>query len=190
MIAWIALTAVLGAAASSFVQVVIDRTGANLPARLRERSRCPVCSLSLPARDTLPVLSFVLLRGRCRGCGSPIPARHLLGELAGGGVSALSAAGVGVSWWLPAVLVTPMAAVLLMAAGRHPRRGRLLPALLPLIGVALLTLGLGGAVTGRWALYAMAGLLGAAVFLADHSARRKKAGWSRSAAVGAEDSAS
>ena len=190
MIVWIALTAVLGAAASSFVQVVIDRTQANLPASLRERSRCSVCSLSLPARDTVPVLSFVLLRGRCRGCGSPIPARHLLGEIAGGGLWALSAAVMGVSTWLPAVLVAPMAAVLLTAADRRPRRGWLLPALLPVIGVALLTLGLGGAMTGRWALYAMAGLLGAAVLLADHSARRKKAGWSRSTAVGAGDSAS
>ena len=171
MIIWIALTAVLGAAASSFVQVVID----HLPGRLRERSRCPTCLLPLPARDTLPVLSFVLLRGRCRGCGSPIPARHLLGEIAGGGLWALSAAAVGVSWWLPAVLVAPMAAVLLVAAGRGPRPHWLLPTLLPLIGVALLTLGLGGAVTGRWALYAMAGLLGAAVLLADHSARREKA---------------
>jgi leader peptidase (prepilin peptidase)/N-methyltransferase len=166
MIIWIALTALLGAAASSFVQVVIDRTEANLPGRLRERSRCPACSLPLPARDTLPVLSFVLLRGRCRSCDSPIPARHLLGELAGGGLWALSAAVVGVSWWLPAALVAPMAAVLLTAAGRHPRPDWLLPTLLPLIGVALLTLGLGGAVTGRWTLYAMAGLPGASGLLA------------------------
>lgn len=166
MIIWIALTAVLGAEASSFVQVVIDRTEATSPGRLRERSRCPTCSLPLPARDTLPVLGFVLLRGRCRGCGSPIPARHLLGEMAGGGLWALSAAVVGVSWWLPAALLAPMAAVLLTATGRHPRTDWLLPTLLPLIGVALLTLGLGGAVTGRWVLYAMAGLPGAAAFLA------------------------
>ena len=176
MIVWIVLTAALGAAASSFVQVVVDRSDAYLPpVRLRERSRCPACSMPLSARDTLPVLSFVLLRGRCRGCGSPIPAQHLLGEIAGGGLWALSAAAVGVSWWLPAVLVAPMAAVLLTTAERHPRHGRLLPALLPVIGVALLTLGLGGAVTGRWALYGMAGLMGVAVLLADHSARREKA---------------
>ena len=176
MIVWIALTAALGAAASSFVQVAVDRSNTHLsPVRLRERSRCPACSMPVSAWDTLPVLSFLLLRGRCRGCGSPIPARHLLGEIAGGGLWALSAAAVGVSWWLPAVLVAPMAAVLLTAVERHPRRGRLLPALLPVMGVALLTLGLGGAVTGRWALYAMAGLLGAAALLADHSARREKA---------------
>ena len=77
MIVWIALTAVLGAAASSFVQVAVDRSNTDLPpVRLRERSRCPACLMPLSARDTLPVLSFVLLRGRCRGCGSPIPARH------------------------------------------------------------------------------------------------------------------
>ena len=167
MIIWIALTAVLGAAASSFVQLVIDRSDAHLPpVRLRERSRCPSCTMPLSAPETLPVLSFVLLRGRCRGCGSPIPARHLLGEIAGGGLWALSAVAVGVSWWLPAVLVAPMLGVLLTGADRHPRRGWLLPALLPVMGVALLTLGLGGAVTGRWALYATAGLPGAAVLLA------------------------
>ena len=176
MIAWIVLTAALGAAASSFVQVAVNRSDTHLPpVRLRERSRCPACSMQLSARDTLPVLSFVLLRGRCRGCGSSIPARHLLGEPAGGGLWALSAVVVGVSWWLPAVLVAPMVAVLLTARERHPRRDWLLATLLPLIGVALLTLGLGGAVTGRWALYAMAGLLGAAVLLADHSAQREKA---------------
>jgi leader peptidase (prepilin peptidase)/N-methyltransferase len=167
MTAWIVLTALLGAAASSLVQVVIDRTDAPLPqTRLRERSRCPGCSMPLSAWDTLPVFSFVLLRGRCRGCGSPIPARHLLGEIAGGVVWALSAAVVGVSWWLPAALVAPMVAVLLLAGGRHPRRSRLLVALLPLLGVALLTVGLGGALTGRWALYATAGLLGATALLA------------------------
>lgn len=167
MTVWIALSVALGAAASSFVQVVIARTDARLPqAPLRKRSRCPVCSLPLPARDTVPVFSFVLLRGRCRGCDSPIPARHLLAEIAGGGVWALSAAVVGVSWWLPAVLMTPMVAVLLTAGGRHPRRGWLLVALLPLMGVALLTLGLGGALTGRWALYVTAGLWGAAALLA------------------------
>ena len=167
MSVWIALTAAFGAAASSFVQVVIDRSEAHLPpGRLRARSRCPACSLPLSAWDTLPAWSFVLLRGRCRGCGSRIPARHLLGEIAGGGLWALSAAVVGVSWWLPAVLVAPMLGVLLTAGDRHARRCWLLPVLLPVMGVALLALGLGGAVTGRWSLYAMAGLPGAAVLLA------------------------
>jgi leader peptidase (prepilin peptidase)/N-methyltransferase len=46
-----------------------------------ERSRCPACDAQIRARDNVPILSWLLLRGRCRDCGEPISARYPLAEL-------------------------------------------------------------------------------------------------------------
>lgn len=51
------------------------------------RSRCPGCRRQIRARDNVPVLSWLLLRGRCRDCGEPISSRYPLTEL-----------GLGVLW--------------------------------------------------------------------------------------------
>ena len=56
------------------------------------RSRCPQCNRAIPALENVPILSFVLLRGRCRGCGKPISWRYPLIEL----VSALATIAVAV----------------------------------------------------------------------------------------------
>lgn len=72
----------VGLAAGSFLNVVITR----LPrgeAFGRGRSRCPHCRRPLPWYDLIPLLSFVLLGGRCRQCGAAIPWRYPLVELAG-----------------------------------------------------------------------------------------------------------
>jgi leader peptidase (prepilin peptidase)/N-methyltransferase len=47
------------------------------------RSRCPHCDAPVAARDNVPVLSWLLLRGRCRSCSSPISPRYPLIELLG-----------------------------------------------------------------------------------------------------------
>ncbi len=46
------------------------------------RSRCPACGHTLAARDLVPLFSWLALRGRCRYCGAPIPARYPLSEAA------------------------------------------------------------------------------------------------------------
>jgi leader peptidase (prepilin peptidase) / N-methyltransferase len=46
------------------------------------RSRCPRCGAQIAAYDNIPVLSWLLLRGRCRSCHEPISARYPLAELA------------------------------------------------------------------------------------------------------------
>ena len=46
------------------------------------RSRCPGCGATIAAYDNVPVLSWLLLRGRCRNCGEPISARYPLAEIA------------------------------------------------------------------------------------------------------------
>lgn len=73
----------LGAALFSFMNVVAWRLprGKN---PLTGRSFCPQCGATLTAADLVPVFSYLLLRGRCRHCKAPIPARYLLVELLGG----------------------------------------------------------------------------------------------------------
>ncbi len=73
------LYAVLGLAFSSFLNVCIDR----LPGRasiVSPPSHCPACGRRLTPFDLIPLLSYLLLRGRCRYCGAPIPRRVLLVE--------------------------------------------------------------------------------------------------------------
>src|SRR6266850_2937351 len=70
----------VGAIVGSFLNVVIAR----VPERqsiLSPRSRCPKCGAPLAWYDNVPVLSFILLRGRCRRCGERISPRYPLVEL-------------------------------------------------------------------------------------------------------------
>jgi leader peptidase (prepilin peptidase)/N-methyltransferase len=69
-----------GAVLGSFLNVVIWR----LPrgeSVVSPRSRCPGCGVTLRTRDNVPVLSWLLLRGRCHACGEPISRRYPLVEL-------------------------------------------------------------------------------------------------------------
>ena len=73
------LYAVLGLVVSSFLNVCIDR----LPERasiVSPPSHCPACGRRLAPFDLIPLISYLLLRGRCRYCGAPIPRRVLLVE--------------------------------------------------------------------------------------------------------------
>lgn len=74
---------VLGTVLGSFVNVVIYRLprGQSL---VRPGSRCPHCGTPVRPADNIPVLSFLLLRGRCRACRAPIGWRYPLVEAAAG----------------------------------------------------------------------------------------------------------
>lgn len=63
-----------------------------------DRSRCFACSAQIAARDNIPVLSYLFLRGRCRSCGEVIPSGYLWSEVVLGGIYAMLALrhGVGV----------------------------------------------------------------------------------------------
>ena len=69
----------LGLIVGSFLNVVVHRvpSGGSV---VRPESRCPNCGKAILRRDNVPVLSYVLLRGRCRHCGERIPARYPLVE--------------------------------------------------------------------------------------------------------------
>ena len=78
--AQIVFMAVLGAVAGSFLSVVAHRVpiGESIVA---PRSRCPGCGTQIAAYDNVPILSYLILRGRCRHCGERIPALYPLLEL-------------------------------------------------------------------------------------------------------------
>src|SRR5580658_5792168 len=69
------LAGLFGAIFGSFFNVVAYRLprGESLN---RPSSRCPHCEAPVRPYDNIPVLSWLLLRGRCRSCGEPISARY------------------------------------------------------------------------------------------------------------------
>lgn len=74
-----AVVFLFGSAIGSFLNVVIYRLPAQL-SLLYPPSRCPKCSHPLQARDNIPVLGWLLLRGKCRYCRTPISPRYPLVE--------------------------------------------------------------------------------------------------------------
>jgi leader peptidase (prepilin peptidase)/N-methyltransferase len=73
------LLAVFGLAVGSFLNVVIVRVPSD-ESILRPPSKCPMCETAIAPRDNIPVLSWILLKGKCRSCGEPIPAGYPLVE--------------------------------------------------------------------------------------------------------------
>jgi leader peptidase (prepilin peptidase)/N-methyltransferase len=67
--------AVLGLIVGSYLNVVIYRLPRGISTVL-PRSRCPQCGTAIRALDNVPVLSFLLLGGRCRSCGARISWRY------------------------------------------------------------------------------------------------------------------
>ncbi|MFC7739017.1 prepilin peptidase [Roseomonas sp. GCM10028921] len=70
----------------SFLGVLIRRIPRGEPVTL-SRSRCEACRRTLSAADLVPLLSHLILRGCCRGCGAPIAPFHWRVELAAAGVA-------------------------------------------------------------------------------------------------------
>ncbi|HMN83197.1 MAG TPA: A24 family peptidase [Burkholderiaceae bacterium] len=62
------------------------------------RSRCPKCGHQIRAWENIPVLSWLMLRGRCAGCGTAIPLRYPVVELAAGVLAAIAVWRFGASW--------------------------------------------------------------------------------------------
>ena len=97
----IGLGSVLGLMIGSFLNVVIYRVplGKSI---VSPPSACPGCDTPIRSRDNIPVLSWLILRGRCRDCGTGISFRYPLVEAGTGAAFALLALGIGASWTLPA----------------------------------------------------------------------------------------
>ena len=74
---------VFGACIGSFLNVCIYRLPES-KSIVYPGSACPVCGYRLRSYDNIPILSYFLLRGKCRSCHTVIPVRYLLVELLGG----------------------------------------------------------------------------------------------------------
>lgn len=75
------LAGIVGAAIGSFLNVCIYRWPAELSV-VRPPSRCPVCEHPLAWRDNVPIIGWLLLRGRCRYCGTGVSVQYPAIELA------------------------------------------------------------------------------------------------------------
>lgn len=119
--AWMAVCTVLGLLVGSFLNVVIHRMprmlardwkaqareilelpAENLPdndlSLVRPRSRCPHCGTLIRAWQNVPLISWLLLRGRCAACHEKISARYPVIELLAGLLAGFMAWRFGVSW--------------------------------------------------------------------------------------------
>jgi leader peptidase (prepilin peptidase)/N-methyltransferase len=110
-----ALVGALGLALGSFANVVISRVP-NGESIVRPRSRCPHCKTQIEARDNVPLLSWLWLRGRCRHCRAPISARYPLIEGASAAAFLALFAVHGAApetplWWLFALALIVAAAI-------------------------------------------------------------------------------
>lgn len=72
---------VLGAIIGSFLNACIHRMPRGISLRDPKRSFCPACQKLIPWHENLPVVSWLLLRGKCSGCGAKISIRYPLVEL-------------------------------------------------------------------------------------------------------------
>lgn len=74
---------VIGLTVGSFANVCIFRIPRKISI-IKPRSRCPSCQTPIKALDNIPIISFVILGGKCRHCGAKISWRYPLVELANG----------------------------------------------------------------------------------------------------------
>ncbi len=79
-----------GAIVGSFLNVVIYRLPREISIWYRPPSSCPKCQTPIRWYDNLPVVSWLVLRARCRSCRSPISIRYPLVELASGALTLLA----------------------------------------------------------------------------------------------------
>ena len=152
-----------GLAIGSFLNVVIYRVPVGKSV-VAPASACPGCGTPISPRDNIPVLSWMLLRGRCRNCSTAISARYPLIEALTALVFALTAARLNMNWALPAELAFVGGLVALAAVDLErfllPRAILYPTAVLVLAGLIL-----AAGAEGRWAHLGVALLCGAGAFL-------------------------
>lgn len=111
----IIVSGVLGLVVGSFANVAVHRWPAGGTVTEPAGSVCPSCGASIGWRDNLPVVSWLLLRGRCRHCGERISLRYPVIEVATALLWGATAAVYGLDWLLPALLVFGWALVVATA---------------------------------------------------------------------------
>jgi leader peptidase (prepilin peptidase) / N-methyltransferase len=156
----------LGLAIGSFLNVVVWR----VPRRQslsNPPSACPKCGHAIRWHDNVPVLGWLLLRGRCRDCAEPISPRYPLVEGFTGLAFAAIALAVGADtaavWALPAYLYLAAVSIALtlidLDTQTLPNR-----VVLPSLGVGAVLLAVASLGTGEWMSLVTALVGGAALF--------------------------
>lgn len=161
----VVLFGLLGLCIGSFINVVVLRTHSG-KSFVTGRSECPKCHKQLAWYELLPLLSYVLQRGTCRGCGKRISAQYPIVEF----ITGLLFAGLYVFWGVNSTLAVFSLVIwllvtgLLVASAVYDWRWMLLPDafMLPAIAIAVLYVLLLGTYFGQNALLARG--LGALVF--------------------------
>lgn len=153
---------VLGLCIGSFLNVVIARLpdGRSI---VSPGSACPRCGEAIAWYDNIPVASFLLLRGRCRGCAAPISWRYPAVELVTGALFVLALCARGLGPALPGALLL---VALLVAITAIDLDHQIIPDVISLPGIVV---GLGlSVVTGqpRWTDALIGALVGGGVFFA------------------------
>jgi leader peptidase (prepilin peptidase) / N-methyltransferase len=110
----LSIVGLLGLAVGSFLNVVIHRVPRD-ESLVRPGSHCPHCGTAVRNRHNVPVLGWLLLRGRCADCRAPISARYPLVEAGTAVLFVAVAARFGWSWLLPAYLYLAAVAIALAA---------------------------------------------------------------------------
>lgn len=148
-----------GMLVGSFLNVVLYRVPRG-ESVVFPASHCPHCGRTLRAWENVPVVSWLLLRGRCRSCKAPISVRYPLVELLTGALFALAALEFGVT---PAGLAACLLCAVLAAVLFFDLDHLLIPDVL-VIPCALLALGLavakGAALSGLESAAAAGGIFG------------------------------
>ncbi|MBI2168096.1 MAG: prepilin peptidase [Actinobacteria bacterium] len=159
---WGALFAVLGLAVGSFLNVVIWR----VPRResvVRPASHCPGCEAPIAPRDNIPLLSWLVLRGRCRNCGTPISGRYPLVEMGTGVLFAAIALRFEMDWALPAflLLTASLVTISIIDLEHYIVPNRILVVVAPATGAMLLV---AAAIDGEWGSLGRSAVAAAAAF--------------------------
>lgn len=156
-----AFASIFGLIIGSFLNVVVYRVPAGLSV-VRPASRCSACTTPIRPRDNIPVISWLLLRGRCRDCSEPISPRYPLVEALTGALFVVMALKFGLSDELPAYLYLVAVGVALALIDLDVKR---LPDVLtlPSYAVGAILLGLASLHDGHALLRA---ILGAAAMFA------------------------
>jgi leader peptidase (prepilin peptidase)/N-methyltransferase len=153
----------LGLVVGSFLNVVIYRVPRN-ESIVAPRSSCPACGAQIRERDNIPVVSWLVLYGRCRDCRAPISARYPLVELACAGLFAGTAARFGHEWELPAYLAL-FAGLLALSCIDVERMILPKKIVYPLTVLVAALLLLAAAETARWHDYLIGVICGVAWFV-------------------------
>jgi leader peptidase (prepilin peptidase)/N-methyltransferase len=159
-----AVAGVIGLVIGSFVGVVVDRVPRG-DSIVSPPSHCVACSAPIRSYDNIPVVSYVLLRGRCRACGAHIPPRDALLEIGTAVLFVLLGWRLVSVWELPAYCLLAASFVAISAIDvEHMRIPSPIVYATAAIGAPLLVIASAG--THRWTALLSALIGGAVAFAA------------------------